>query len=161
MNTSSSLGPDGFGPSFYRTFWSLLKNDVLELFAAFMVASLDLDRLNQAYLVLIPKKDGARTLEAFRPISLQGCLVTSPKQWSIDCSALRTWLVQIRLVSSRGRASLRITSTQPNCLAAATHGRAELRSSSSISGKRSTLSRGALWMCSCRLEALMTDGDLG
>jgi hypothetical protein len=36
-----------------------------------------LDGLNRAFLVLLPKKDGARTAASFRPISLQGCLVKS------------------------------------------------------------------------------------
>lgn len=75
MNTRSSPGPNGFGPCFYRTFWAMLERDVIVLFAAFAADTLNLDRLNQADLVLLLKKDGVRTPDAFCPISLQGCLV--------------------------------------------------------------------------------------
>lgn len=73
MNVQSSPGPDGFGPSFYRTFWSVVETDVLELFSSFYNGELDLDGLNRAFLVLLPKKEGARTADAYRPISLKNC----------------------------------------------------------------------------------------
>ena len=44
-----------------------------QLFCAFYDGSLDLDGLNRAHLVLLPKKDGVRTADGFRPISLQNC----------------------------------------------------------------------------------------
>lgn len=75
MDTILSLGLDSFGPSFYRTFWPVVERDVSALFVAFSTEELNLDRLNRAHLILLPKKDGARTLDAFRPISLQGCFV--------------------------------------------------------------------------------------
>lgn len=71
MNTASNPGPDGFGLAFYRKFWSALEPDVESLFTAFCDERLDLDRLNRAHLVLLPKKDGAHTPDAFRPISFQ------------------------------------------------------------------------------------------
>jgi len=73
MDTHASPGPDGFGPSFYRTFWQHIRGDLQLLFNDFHSGELDLDGLNQALLVLLPKKDGARTADAFRPISLQNC----------------------------------------------------------------------------------------
>lgn len=75
MNLNSSPGPDGFGPGFYVTFWDLLQNDIAHIFASFYDHHLSLDGLNRAYLVLLPKKDGARSPAAFRPISLQSCLL--------------------------------------------------------------------------------------
>ncbi|KAF8672185.1 hypothetical protein HU200_049753 [Digitaria exilis] len=75
MNPNSSPGPDGFSPSFFVTFWYVVKNDVLDVFASFFDHSLSLDGLNRAYLVLLPKKDGARYAADFRPISLQSCLL--------------------------------------------------------------------------------------
>lgn len=56
MDMNSSPGPDGFGPSFYRSFWTKIEPAVLNLFAAFHDGSLDLDALNRAHLVLLPKK---------------------------------------------------------------------------------------------------------
>ena len=50
-----------------------------------------MERLNRAYIVLIPKKDGAATPDAFWPISLQNCpmkilskLLTSRLQMQIS-----------------------------------------------------------------------------
>lgn len=73
MNTMSSPGPDGFEPSFYRSFWKLVEPDVLTLFANFYEEKLDLDGINRAVLVLLPQKEGARTADSYRPISLQNC----------------------------------------------------------------------------------------
>lgn len=77
MNFNSSPGPDGFGPAFYRLFWPLVQADMMDLFSAFFAQTLPLDGLNWAHLVLLPKKDGVRSLDSFRPISLQGCIVKS------------------------------------------------------------------------------------
>ncbi|CAL4980148.1 unnamed protein product [Urochloa decumbens] len=73
MDMNASPGPDGFGPSFYKQFWPSLRGEVLHLFHHFHQRTLDLDGLNRAHLVLLPKKQGARTADAFRPISLQNC----------------------------------------------------------------------------------------
>lgn len=50
-----------------------MKPPLVELFDAFYSGSLDLDGLNRAHLVLLPKKDDACTPDSFRPISLQNC----------------------------------------------------------------------------------------
>jgi len=73
MDVHASPGPDGFGPAFYRHFWSSLRHDVLHLFHAFHEGCLELDGLNRALLILLPKKEGVRTPDGFRPISLQNC----------------------------------------------------------------------------------------
>jgi len=73
MDMHSSPGPDGFGPSFYKTFWSTIKQAIFDLFADFHSGSLHLDGLNRAHLILLPKKEGVRSAESFRLISLQNC----------------------------------------------------------------------------------------
>jgi hypothetical protein len=45
-----------FGPSFYGHFWHILKPKVMQLFNDFHNNRLDLDSLNRAHLILIPKK---------------------------------------------------------------------------------------------------------
>lgn len=73
MDMNASPGPDDFGPSFYKAFWSALKPRILELFASFFEGNLDMGGLNCAHLVLIPKYDGVRSPDGFHPISLQNC----------------------------------------------------------------------------------------
>jgi len=70
MDTNSSLGPDGFGPAFYRAFWNLTKQDLLSFTNSFHDGSIDLDGINHAHLVLLPKKEEANLADAFRPILL-------------------------------------------------------------------------------------------
>jgi hypothetical protein len=73
MNSSASSGPDGFGPGFYKKFWNTVKPNILRLFDQFFSGQINLDGLNRAFMVLIPKNDDAHTPNAFRPISLQNC----------------------------------------------------------------------------------------
>ncbi|KAF8670726.1 hypothetical protein HU200_050391 [Digitaria exilis] len=73
MDMNASPGPNGFDPSFYKAFWSQLKPSLVTLFADFHGGQLDLDGLNRAHLILLPKKEGVRTPDGSRPISLQNC----------------------------------------------------------------------------------------
>jgi hypothetical protein len=73
MDMIASPDPDGFGPSFYKAFWPQLKPHLLQLFSDFHAGNIDLDGLNRAHLVLIPKHDGVCRPDGFRPISLQNC----------------------------------------------------------------------------------------
>jgi hypothetical protein len=75
MNRLSSPGPDGFGPSFFATFWATVSQDVLGVFSSFFDGSIDLTRINRAFLVLLPKIDAAVHPSQFRPISLQNCIM--------------------------------------------------------------------------------------
>jgi hypothetical protein len=74
MNTLSSPGPDGFGPAFFSTFCDTVSPDVFKVFSSFYDGSVDLSRINRAFLVLLPKTDSA-TPSDFRPISLQNCIM--------------------------------------------------------------------------------------
>ena len=75
MNSNSAPGPDGFGPSFYGAAWDTIKDDVMALLHGFFDGSVQLDRVNRSYMVLLPKKPGAVSVDAFRPICLQNCSV--------------------------------------------------------------------------------------
>ena len=64
-------GPNGFTGLFYRTTWSIIKEDIIRAFQALW--SLDgrsLYLVNQAYMILLRKKKDASVLNDFRPISL-------------------------------------------------------------------------------------------
>lgn len=75
MNDNASPGPDGFGPAFFKSNWTLVKDDLFNLLADFDAYSADLRRFNKAYIVLLPKKIGANHPENYRPVSLQNCAV--------------------------------------------------------------------------------------
>jgi hypothetical protein len=65
-----SPGPDGFGSAFFQDFWNLVKPDINKLFSEFYNNQARLDRNNRSYIILIKKKDGNCTPNAYRPISL-------------------------------------------------------------------------------------------
>jgi hypothetical protein len=87
MNSTSAPGPDGFGPSFYCSTWEFVGTTVMNFLSSFYDGTVmnflssfydgmaDLERINRAYIVLIPKTPGAVTPVSFCPISLQGCHV--------------------------------------------------------------------------------------
>ncbi|CAO1939972.1 unnamed protein product [Urochloa humidicola] len=73
MNRNSSPGPDGFGPGFYMAAWDTVSSDILRLAAAFHAGQADLERLNRAYVVMLPKHATATKASDYRPICLQNC----------------------------------------------------------------------------------------
>lgn len=75
MNRCSAPGPDGFGPSFYSAAWVTVRGDVMEFLKAFQDENVQLDSVNRSFMVLLPKKPDACTVDAFRPICLQNCCV--------------------------------------------------------------------------------------
>jgi hypothetical protein len=75
MNKLASPGPDGFGPAFFSSFWELVSTDVMAVFSSFFDGTIDLTRINRAFLVLLPKTEFANHPSQFRPISLQNCVM--------------------------------------------------------------------------------------
>jgi hypothetical protein len=63
---------DGFGPSFYRASWHIVKSTIMQSLGSFHHGDADMERINRVYMVLIPKIAGAVASGSFRPISLQG-----------------------------------------------------------------------------------------
>jgi hypothetical protein len=71
MPLDKAPGSDGFTGLFYRTAWPIIKQDIMRAFHALW--SLDgrsLHLVNQAYMILLPKKADASTVREYRPISL-------------------------------------------------------------------------------------------
>ncbi|CAN6352985.1 unnamed protein product [Urochloa humidicola] len=73
MNRNSSPGPDGFGPGFYCAAWNTVAPAVMAMAHAFQTGDAELDRLNRAFIVLIPKVPVPVKPGDYRPICLQNC----------------------------------------------------------------------------------------
>lgn len=67
---SKALGPDDFPMFFFQHIWDVVGDDVSNVVKEFFGARSLLKELNATFIVLIPKKQGADYLDAFRPISL-------------------------------------------------------------------------------------------
>jgi hypothetical protein len=71
MPLDKAPGPDGFTGRFYRTCWSIIKEDILRALDAIYRGHVFKFRLlNSAFITLLPKKMDAVQVKDFRPISL-------------------------------------------------------------------------------------------
>lgn len=75
MDHNSAPGPDGFGSAWFAENWELVQQDLMDLFSDFFAGTANIEKINKAFIVLLPKRHGATTPDAFRPISLQNFLV--------------------------------------------------------------------------------------
>ncbi|KAJ1278509.1 hypothetical protein BS78_04G085000 [Paspalum vaginatum] len=75
INKNSAPGPDGFGAGFYSAAWNFIKPVVMSFADGFYKGEIQLNRVNRAYIVLLPKKQGTLQPGDFRPISLQNLSV--------------------------------------------------------------------------------------
>lgn len=71
--TSSSPGLDGFRPALYHAFWSVIEGAIRAFLEAFHRGDAELEGINQAHVVLLPKKNDVIMADDFRLISLQYC----------------------------------------------------------------------------------------
>jgi len=58
LRQDKTLGPDDFPIFFYSRFWDIMREDIMPLFSELYHNKLDLQRLNYATVVLVPKKRG-------------------------------------------------------------------------------------------------------
>jgi hypothetical protein len=71
MHKHKSPGPDGYIGIFFKTYWNIIKDDIMAALQQFYdMNQQDLHFLNQALVVLIPNKPNAKRISDFRPISL-------------------------------------------------------------------------------------------
>jgi hypothetical protein len=85
MDNYSALGPDGFGPSFYKAAWQQIKPYIQNLLTEFHNHSAQLERLNRAYIVLIHKPGKLNSPYCYRPISLQNCHLKLLSKVLVNC----------------------------------------------------------------------------
>jgi len=68
-------GPDGFNNEFIKKCWHFIKEDFYALCLAFQNNSVCLQSINDSFITLVPKTDGAQQVGEFRPISLLNCSI--------------------------------------------------------------------------------------
>ncbi|GKD96154.1 RNA-directed DNA polymerase, eukaryota, reverse transcriptase zinc-binding domain protein, partial [Tanacetum coccineum] len=69
-----SPGPDGFTFGFYRRYWHLIEQDVVNAVSWFFSHNRIPNGGNSSFITLIPKTSNANLMKDFRPISLIGSL---------------------------------------------------------------------------------------
>ena len=74
LNSEGAPGPDGIPIFFYTECWPKVGPDVMATVEEFWDGRCNMDRLNKAYIVLIPKVQGAEKIGEFRPISLSNSI---------------------------------------------------------------------------------------
>ncbi|GJS76696.1 hypothetical protein Tco_0726577 [Tanacetum coccineum] len=72
--TDKSPRPDGFTFGFYRRFWCVIENDVVEAVKTFFQDATFPKGGNASFIALIPKTINANMVKDFRPITLIGSL---------------------------------------------------------------------------------------
>ena len=70
MNEHSVPSPDGFNGTFYRSCWETIGENVVEAIKKIFTTGEILRNINSNFMVLIPKFEGADSLDKFRPIVL-------------------------------------------------------------------------------------------
>ena len=71
LPSDKAPGPDGFTGLFFKTYWNIIKQDVVAAVNYFhSLRCEDLNLLNKANIILIPKKEGTESIQDFRPITL-------------------------------------------------------------------------------------------
>lgn len=64
-------GPDGFTRLFYKRMWGTIKTDIMNTFNAFWSQDFrSFNHLNDAYMILLKKKEHPVEIKDYRPISL-------------------------------------------------------------------------------------------
>ncbi|GJX07027.1 RNA-directed DNA polymerase, eukaryota [Tanacetum coccineum] len=69
-----SPGPDGFTFGFYRRYWNLIENDVVDAVTCFFHQGSFPKGGNSSFIILIPKTPNANMVKDYRPISLIGSM---------------------------------------------------------------------------------------
>ena len=72
--SEKSLGQDGINFKFIKSFWNVIKPDVLRFLDEFYVNGMFPKGCNASFIALIPKVAGPQVLDEYRPISLISCM---------------------------------------------------------------------------------------
>jgi hypothetical protein len=70
LGSDKSPGPDGMSALFYKHYWKVINQDLIEAVTSFFTRGHILTEINHTFITLIPKSDKAAKVNQFRPISL-------------------------------------------------------------------------------------------
>ena len=70
LNAEGALGPDGIPIFFYKDCWARVGPEVMALMEELHACTCRMDRINRAYITVLPKTPGAERVGDFCPISL-------------------------------------------------------------------------------------------
>ena len=70
LGSNKSPGPDGMSALFYKHYWKVINQDLIEAVTSFFTRGHILTEINHTFITLIPKSDKAAKVNQFRPISL-------------------------------------------------------------------------------------------
>ena len=74
LNSDGAPGPGGFPVFFYRDCWDAVGSEVMAMIEEFWAGRCNMNRLNRAYIILLPKVEGAEQIGDFQPISLSNSI---------------------------------------------------------------------------------------
>ncbi|XP_042482204.1 uncharacterized protein LOC122062621 [Macadamia integrifolia] len=70
LDPASSPGPDGFPGEFFKHCWDIIAYDVCNAIRCFFISGIMPQGINNNFLLLIPKTEGADSLDKFRPLCM-------------------------------------------------------------------------------------------
>jgi hypothetical protein len=70
LGSNKSPGPDGMSTLFYKHYWEIISQDLIEAISSFFTRGHILTEINRIFITLIPKSDKTAKVNQFRPISL-------------------------------------------------------------------------------------------
>ena len=70
MQNGKAPSLDGFNVDFFKAYWKIVKQDILEVVEDSRISRIVLKALNISLIALIPKQEKAMTPDGFRPIAL-------------------------------------------------------------------------------------------
>lgn len=70
LAANRASGPGGLTNEFLKKFWTIIKTDIMRVFGELYGGNLDLSQFNRANIIMIQKKEEARCVKDYRPISI-------------------------------------------------------------------------------------------
>lgn len=75
MPPDKAPGPDGFNGLFMKKCWPLIKDDFYKLCQDFFEGIVDIEPINNSFIILVPKYNNPEGINDYRPISLLNCSI--------------------------------------------------------------------------------------